>query len=278
MRSLTDIIRRAPSDAEEEAAPPEKEPVEETADAAADGDTHANADGNADAAADGDIDTDTHADTNAAGDADAAGDANAGEDGAEADPPLGVREPDADDGADEAVSAGRRVPGRRVLVVLGILTVLFGGSAAWFGSQADRVRDESGVRNGALTDVAGTSDVKGVVTDAVNTIFSFDYADMARTEQAADQLLTGGAVRQYDALIAQVRAQASRQKLVLTTTVTDSAVEMLQGNRARLLLFADQRSTRTTTKTTSYAAAMLAVDAVRQGGHWKISGIDTLSG
>jgi Mce-associated membrane protein len=171
---------------------------------------------------------------------------------------------------------------RRLLVVLAALTVLFGGSAAWFGSQADRVRDESGARNGALTDVAGTSDVKGVVTDAVNTIFSFDYADMGRTEQAADHLLTGGAVRQYDALVGQVRAQASRQKLVLTTTVTDGAVEMLQGNRARLLLFADQRSTRTATpatnQATTYAAAMLAVDAVRQGGHWKISAIDTLGG
>lgn len=162
--------------------------------------------------------------------------------------------------------------------MLGIVTVLLGGTAAWCADEADRVRTASGGGNVALTDVAATSDVKGVVTDAVDTIFSFDYADMARTRQAADHVLTGDAVRQYDAMVAEVRAQAPRQKLVLTTTVTDSAVEMLQDGRARLLLFADQRSTRTVAKDTTYAAAMLAVDAVRRGGDWKISAIDTLTG
>jgi Mce-associated membrane protein len=100
---------------------------------------------------------------------------------------------------------------------------------------------------------------------------------MARTEQAAKGLLTGKAVQQYDTMLAAVRAQAPKQKLILTTTVTGSGVEMLEGDRARLVIFADQRSTRTVTKDTTYAAAMLAVDAVRHGGTWKISNIDTLT-
>ena len=72
--------------------------------------------------------------------------------------------------------------------------------------------------------------------------------------------------------------ESAGQKLVLTTTVTDSAVEMLDGDRARLLIFADQRNTRTGGKdATTYAAAMLAVDAARRDGIWKIADLDTLN-
>jgi Mce-associated membrane protein len=166
---------------------------------------------------------------------------------------------------------------RRLPVVLGVTAVLLGGLAVWFADEADGLRAGAGAHNAALTDAARTSEVKGKVTDAVNTIFSYDYTDMARTERAADGLLTGKAVQQYATMLAQVRAQAPRQKLVLTTTVTDSAVEMLDGDRARLLLFADQRNTRTTNKDTTYAAAMLAVDVVRRNGTWKITDIDTLN-
>jgi Mce-associated membrane protein len=92
-------------------------------------------------------------------------------------------------------------------------------------------------------------------------------------------VLTGRAVQQYATMLAQVRAQAPAQKLVLTTTVTDTGVESLTADRARLLVFADQRNTATarsaTPASTTYAAAMFAVDAVRQDGTWKIAAIDT---
>ena len=170
-----------------------------------------------------------------------------------------------------------RRPVRRLPVALGVATVLLGGLAVWFADEADAVRDQAGAHNAALTDPARTSEVTGQVTDAVNALFSYDYADVAKTRQAAGTLLTGRAVGQYDQMLAPVRAQAAKQKLVLTTTVTDSAVEMLEGDRARLLIFADQRNTRTSGKDTTYAAAMLAVDASRLHGTWKISAIDTLN-
>jgi Mce-associated membrane protein len=171
----------------------------------------------------------------------------------------------------------RERPVRRLPLVLGALTVLLGGLAVWFAEEANAVRDRAGADNVALTDPARTSEVTGQVTDAVNALFSYDYTDAGRTQQAEESLLTGKAVGQYDSMIAQVRAQAPVQKLVLTTTVTDSAVEMLEGDRARLLVFADQRNTRTSGKQTTYAAAMLAVDAVRRDGRWKISNLDTLN-
>ncbi|MFI0351202.1 hypothetical protein [Actinomadura sp. 9N407] len=161
--------------------------------------------------------------------------------------------------------------------VLATVTVLLGGMTVWSHQQAESLRDAPAARNAALADAARTSEVKGGVTDIVNTVFSYDHADIAKTERAARTLLVGKAVQQYDAMFAPVRRQAPQERLVLTTTVTDGAVKMLQGDRARLLIFADQRSTRGSDGRTSYAAAMLAVDAVRRSGRWQISDIDTFT-
>jgi Mce-associated membrane protein len=176
---------------------------------------------------------------------------------------------------------GRVVPGTariRVVVLLGVLTMALGGVAAWAAAQERELTGAVSAKNAALSDNARTSEVKGQITTAVDTVFSYNYADVAKTEEAARELLTGKAVQQYRELFALVREQAPRQKQVLTTTVTDSAVKSLTGDRARLLIFADQQNTRTDKDETSHSAAVFAVDAVRTSGAWKIANIDTLGG
>lgn len=181
-------------------------------------------------------------------------------------------------GPAKAARPSRRLPPSTVLTaVLALLTVLLGGFAALAAAKASSLRDSSATGNTALTDTARTSEVKGAVAQDVNAVFSYDYTDTARTDAAAKRLLTGKAVQQYAGMIAQVRAQAPKQKLVLTTTVTSTGVENISGDRARVLVYADQRNTSTAAGGggTTYAAAMFAVDAVRQGGTWKIASIDT---
>ncbi|BFV60342.1 hypothetical protein KCMC57_up54460 [Kitasatospora sp. CMC57] len=167
---------------------------------------------------------------------------------------------------------------RRLPAVLLALAVLSGGFGAWSAVAAADLRADAGLHNTALSDPAATSEVKGRITEAVNALFSFTHADPARTDQAAHRLLTGRAVEQHATLLAQVRAQAAAKKLVLTTTVTDAAVTALDGDRARVLVFADQRNTSTAdgaTDAAGYSAAMFAVDAVRTDGSWRIENIDT---
>ncbi|WP_225845102.1 hypothetical protein [Streptomyces sp. HPF1205] len=171
-------------------------------------------------------------------------------------------------------------PAAVAVAVLALLTVLLGGFAAWAAGRASDLRGSLADRNTALTDNTRTSEVKGSVSQAVDAVFSYDYADTARTDKAAAKVLTGRAVRQYASMIARVKAQAAARKTVLTTTVTDAGVEMIDGDRARLLLYADQRNTGTAKGSagdTAYAAAMFAVDAVEQDGTWKIASIDTFS-
>ncbi|MEI7030209.1 hypothetical protein [Streptomyces pratensis] len=193
------------------------------------------------------------------------------------------REPDAGppaDGPGEKSRPARR-PGRlRVPLpaVLSVLTVLFGAFAIWAFASAGDLRDEPARQNTALTDIGRTSEVKGRISEAVGAVFSYDYAETARSESAASTYLTGRAVEQHREMLADVREQAPSQKLVLTTTVTESAVEFLDGDRARLLIFADQSNTRTgKDEETTYAAAMFAVDAVHREGAWLIAGIDTFT-
>lgn len=166
----------------------------------------------------------------------------------------------------------------RLPAVLCALTLAFGAFAAWSFSSADQLRDEPSRQNTALTDIGRTSEVKGQITEAVGAVFSYDYASPATSRQAAKKYLVGKAVGQHEEMLAEVRAQAPKQKLVLTTTVTESGVERLEGDRARLLVFADQSNTRTgKAEETTYAAAMFAVDAVRRGDNWRISAIDTFT-
>ncbi|TDB96075.1 hypothetical protein [Actinomadura sp. 7K534] len=174
---------------------------------------------------------------------------------------------------------GRVFPGTariRLAVLLGVLTMALGGVAAWSFDQERGLTSAASADNAALSDNARTSEVRGQITTAVNTVFSYNYADVAKTEKAAQELLTGKAVQQYNQLFALVHKQAPAQKQVLTTTVTDTAVKTLTGDRARLLVFADQRNTRTDKNETSYSAAVFAVDAVHTDGKWKITEIDTL--
>jgi Mce-associated membrane protein len=158
---------------------------------------------------------------------------------------------------------------------LGALAVALGGLAVWFGLEASSATSGVDTSNTALIDPAATRQVTQQVTSAVDKIFSYNYANTAKTSQAAATLLTGKARQQYDTLFKLVRQDAPKEKLVLTTTVTNSGVEFLDGTRARLLIFADQRDTAGTARKTTDAGAMFAVNAVNQGGRWKISSIDT---
>lgn len=178
-----------------------------------------------------------------------------------------------------ATTSRRRFRHRPQLpALLCALTVLLGAFAAWAFASAASLRDEPARQNTALTDIARTSEVKGRMGEAVGAVFSYDYASPARSDRAARTYLTGRAVRQHQDMLAEVREQAPRQKLVLTTTVTASGVEYLDGDRARLLIFADQSNTRTgKDEETTYAAAMFAVDAVRRGDTWRIAAIDTFT-
>jgi Mce-associated membrane protein len=183
--------------------------------------------------------------------------------------------------ADKSPPAKEPSPDRprawRIAAALGAATVVLGGFGVWATAHANSERSSAAAQNTALTDGPATAAVRRQIAAVVNTIFSYDYANTAATRRAAQDLLTGPAVRQYNTLFALVTKNAPAQKLVVTTRVASTGVEMLNGDRARLLVFANQQDTRAGTSQTSYAGAMFAVTALRRDGRWKIENIDTFS-
>ncbi|NBH03989.1 hypothetical protein [Amycolatopsis sp. SID8362] len=156
--------------------------------------------------------------------------------------------------------------------VLALVTALALGCAVWFGVEAASLSPGS---NQALVDSAATASVSAEVSDAVKSVFSYDYTNLARTERAASQVLTGEAVGQYQAQFTSARTRAAAEKLVRTTTVRAVGVRSLVGDDASLLLFLDQQTVGSGGALSS-SVAQLAVTARRVDGHWKISSLTAL--
>lgn len=184
------------------------------------------------------------------------------DDDAEADPP--------DDEPGPRRFAWFRQP-RRAAVALGVVAALLAGGGTWALIAAESLRDADSARNAALVDTGRTAEVSAAISSALNQIFSYSYDKTEDTEKAAAAVLRGDARITYDKLFAEVRDKAPGQKLVLTSRVVSSAVQSLEGDRARLLVFLDQSATRVDTGATNTAAAQLSVTAKQEGGHWVIT-------
>jgi Mce-associated membrane protein len=180
------------------------------------------------------------------------------------------------EGAEAQRAAVRRGPTRffgtyTVPVALVLLTAVFAGLAVWFGSEADHLRSGGAAQNRALVDSATTSEVVGQVTTAVQTVFSYDFNNMDKTATAAKDMLVGNAINQYQQLYDQVRVQAPQQKLVVTMTVKSVGVKLLQGDKAEVLVFADQTVLHTDTNQSQVGAAQFTVTVQRANGHWRLA-------
>ncbi|WP_245573262.1 hypothetical protein [Amycolatopsis benzoatilytica] len=158
-----------------------------------------------------------------------------------------------------------------LLVVIGLALT---AAAVIFQVKGSEASDSTS--NRALLDVAKTAQVKDQVSKAIESLFSYDYNNIKKTEDAANKLLATDQVRNsYNLLMGQVKKFAPEQKVVVTCKVTRSAVIRLNGDLARVMLFIDQTSTRTDTKQTAAGSAQMHVDAQLQGDTWKITDMDT---
>ncbi|WP_409466899.1 hypothetical protein [Amycolatopsis sp. GA6-003] len=182
----------------------------------------------------------------------------------------------ADEDAPASVPAQRSAVSRNtvrvaLLLVAGLALV---AAAVIFQVKGSDAADSTS--NRAVLDVAKTAQVKDQVSKAIETLFSYDFNNIKKTEDAANQLLATDQVKaSYNALMGQVKKLAPEQKVVVTCKVTRSAVIRLNGDLARVMLFIDQTSTRADTKQTAAGTAQMHVDAQLQGNTWKITDMDT---
>ncbi|RLK60767.1 hypothetical protein [Actinokineospora cianjurensis] len=171
-------------------------------------------------------------------------------------------------------AARSRLGGTALLLLL--LAVLFAGAGLFFKGKYDSLTSSVDSGNTALVDAAATSEVTGRLTVAVERTLSYSYTDLDANATAVRETLAGTATCEYDKLFGQVRKLAPEQKLVLTTKVRKIGVTRLDGDRADLLVFVDQSTTRADQAQTTASGAVFGVRAERLGGAWKITDFDML--
>lgn len=134
-----------------------------------------------------------------------------------------------------------------------------------------------GSDNLAVVDTKETAAVQSAVSQALESVLSYNYEDPTTTQAAAEQVLSGDAREEYDTLFKTLEEQAPDQELVLTAQVVSVGVEELEGNSATLLVFVDQSSRRADDDQASLSAAQLQVEAGKESdGTWVITGLTPL--
>lgn len=174
-----------------------------------------------------------------------------------------------------AQPAARRSARRWSTALVGLIGVLVLalGLAAWFRSEANQLLGSAARSNGALLDVGATAQLTGQVRDAVERVFSYDFARLDDNERAATAVITGTFARDYRQQFARVRELAPGQQAVVVATVPALAVKVLDGDRAIVVVFIDQQADRSGQAQPLAAAGRLSVTAHRVDGAWRIADV-----
>jgi Mce-associated membrane protein len=184
-----------------------------------------------------------------------------------------TEEPAADLASDSGSKRSVRVP------LLAAALVVFTGLAVFVGIGDARLRGTPAAANSALVDVGTTAEVSGQLTDALQTIYSYDFARLDENERTARAVITPEFADQFNRLFTQVRDLAPQQQAVVSATVTLSAVKEITGDRAVLVAFMDQQATRAAADhgqpTQLTAAGRLTVTGQKIDGRWKIAGVES---
>lgn len=128
--------------------------------------------------------------------------------------------------------------------------------------------------NRALYDASTTTEVEGQIGTGLARVLTFDHRRPEATRAAADELMRGKAREQYDELYAALVDLAPQQQLSTRVEVRATAVQELEGDRAEVLVFLDQTSTRGTDGESSVGAAQVQVSAQRIDGAWRVLDLD----
>lgn len=174
---------------------------------------------------------------------------------------------------DEVAAPADPADRKRIRLLFGLAgaAVLLVAAAVVVGVGAYTARSSGPLANQAFVDSAATAELVGQVTNAMTTVYSYDYTTLAANEAAANGVITGKFATEFPRVFAPVKQLAPQEQAVLKSTVPAAGVIMLQGDRARLLMMVDQTGTRGAAKEPTGATARLVVDAQKVDGRWKIA-------
>lgn len=126
--------------------------------------------------------------------------------------------------------------------------------------------------NDALVEARATRDVARRVESAMTELWSYDYRSLKESRAESAKLGTAAFTKQYAGVYDRLDDLAPQQKAVVVATVTQVAVQRLDGDRATAIVFLSQQATKAA-GSPSTAAARLRVRMQRVSGAWKVAGV-----
>lgn len=170
------------------------------------------------------------------------------------------------------VAASRARPVRTLAAALAGFVVL----AVGFAVAGQLVRNPPAAANTALVDVVTTAEVTDRLGHALETVYSYDFTRLDENRQSARDVITPAFAVRFDELFEPIRRLAQQQQAVVSATVTASAAQRIEGDRAVLVVFLDQRVTRAAPGAEPQqltATGRLTVIGERVHGTWRIADV-----
>jgi Mce-associated membrane protein len=162
---------------------------------------------------------------------------------------------------------------RAAALGLAVAMLVLAGVFTW---QTQTLNHDDALKNRAMIDANRQAGVIAAVDSGLRSVLSYSYLQPGATTKAADAALSEQAREQFDTLYASLQQRAPGQKLTLTATVQVAGVQQLSKDKATLLVFLDQASTREKDDQKTVSAAQLSVTAERRAQTWVITGLTPL--
>lgn len=165
----------------------------------------------------------------------------------------------------------------RLPIALAIVAVLLAGFAVFAGLRASSASAQA-ENNSALVDSKATNEVKQQATNALNTMFSFNYKDPSKTKKAAKPLLYGKGPDKYGKILKVLEQNGPKAKFSLNSAVVSMGVQRLEGDHARVVAMLSETYSTGGSKAKSAVGMMRADLRNTKGKDWKVSDLKMLSG
>jgi uncharacterized protein YlxP (DUF503 family) len=166
---------------------------------------------------------------------------------------------------------------RRLTLVLAVLVLLAatGVGVAWWRAE----QGSSDVApSGSLVGDQPRTQVLVAATDLTQRTLSYDYKTLKNDMEVARPRMTPTFRKEYDATMAQVRANTIKNQVALEAVVVSSAIISATEHKATVLVFLDQTTTAGTGKKRNQQLSRnsLVITLTRGEGDWAMSKLTAL--
>jgi len=151
-----------------------------------------------------------------------------------------------------------------LLAALAVLVALLLATAGYLATQPS---DDSVA--------TATGDAQGAAERAATTILAYDYRHLDEDQQAADALMTPAYQRKYDALFAQIAANAPDVKAVVTAEVVASGIVRSGSDRVQVLVFVNRPTLRADKTEPTVFRDQVVLTMERSGDDWLVDDMET---